>query len=370
MSETLPISVILPTRNAMGSIEAHLSEIRGWLPRVAQIVVVDSSEDGTLDYLRAQIALPNVEFHSRPRGLYEGWNFGVGRTTQEYVYFSTVGDTIDLAGLRHLLDAIRTTEADILISPPEMLDDHGSPLPPGRWPIHSITENLSAGMPRLLAPADAFRLAVSYVPETLLGSSAGNLYRRSFLATHPFPEGWGHCADSAWIISHSLEARVAVTPNVVSRFIVHAKEPTGGFAPPVEMTQFEDMFRRAAVSLDASTLPVVERDVLRGWLVALQRRYQQFFDRFEMHKVYFARRDERIRLANERGDKFKARVATLEEEVISARRKVTDLRREIGGYERIHRSLPGMVRLYFSVKWNQAQKAWALLRQKIQKSST
>ncbi len=367
---TLPITAILPTRNAMGAIEPHIRAIREWLPHVAQVVVVDSSEDGTLDYLRAEIALSNVEFHSRPRGLYEGWNFGVRQAREEFVYFSTVGDTIDFPGLQHLLAAIRAADADILISPPAMLDDRGVALPPGRWPIHSITENLPSAEPRRLAPADVFRLAVSFVPETLLGSSAGNLYRTAFLAGHPFPEGWGHCADSAWMISHSLAARVAVTARAVSQFIVHAKEPFGGFAPAVEITQFDDMFRRGTEALEAAMLPDEEREILRGWLVALRRRYQQFFDRLEMHKIYFARRDERIRAATERGDKFKARVVLLEDEVRSTREKVIALRRDIGAYARIHRSLPRMIRLYLSVKWSQARKVAALIRQKFQRSST
>jgi len=154
---TLPITLILPTRNAMGSIEGHLDAIAGVLPHVAQIVVVDSSEDGTLDYLRSRIDLPTAEFHPRPRGLYESWNFGVRQATAEFVYFSTIGDTITLAGLEHLLEVAVRHAADMTISPPEMFDDKGEPLPDRRWPIHDLCAETGADTDHVLTPVSAQR---------------------------------------------------------------------------------------------------------------------------------------------------------------------------------------------------------------------
>ncbi|MGH8047970.1 MAG: glycosyltransferase family 2 protein [Chthoniobacterales bacterium] len=366
---SLPVSIVIPTRNAMGVIEPHIAAVRECLAAAQEVIVVDSSEDGTLDYLRSELTGANIRFFERPRGLYESWNFATQQATAPYIYFSTMGDTIEPDGLRHLLDAIQSCGADVIISPPGMFNEAGEAIET-RWPIHSLVENFSTREVRILPPVEAFLFSISCVPETVLGSSASNLYRREFLAAHPFPEGWGHCADSAWLTSHSLTARIAVTPQAVARFVVHAKESAGGFAPAVERTHFDDMFRRAGESLEQSDLPAPEREILQGWLTALRRRYQQFFDRLDMHVVYFARRDERIRAALERGDKFKARVASLEEEIHLTRGKLVDIRADMGAYERIHRSLPRMIALYFKVKMQQARKALAMLGGKSKTAGT
>lgn len=363
---TLPITAILPTRNAMGAIDAHLHEIAGWLADVAQVVVVDSSEDGTLDYLRTKIDLPNAEFHSRPRGLYESWNFGVRQAKSEFVYFSTVGDTISGDGLRHLYDVAKRQEADIVISPPEMRSETGDSIP-ANWPIHDFCAQFDSENEHTLASHEAFLLSISYVPSTILGSSASNLYRREFLTQNPFLENWGHCADSPWMIANSLRARVAVTTRTVAKFVVHAKEPATG-AHVVGITHYEDMYERARASLRTSDRSDLEKKVLSGWLEGLVRRNRLFFERIESHVGYLARRDARIKALDERVVTARARSAQLEGQLKESNQKVIDLRRKLWDYERRHRSLLSIIGIYLAVKAGQLRTIWTLALRQIRKS--
>jgi hypothetical protein len=358
---TLPITLILPTRNAMGVIESHVHALADVLPCVAQIVAVDSSEDGTLDYLRNRIDLPTAEFHSRPRGLYEGWNFGARQATAEFVYYSTVGDTITLAGLEHLLEVAKRHAADITISPPDMFDDQGEPLPDRRWPIHDLCAQMGEDRERKLTPTEAFILSASYVPSTILGSSASNLYRSSFLTAHPFLENWGHCADSPWIMANCLAGTVAVTSRRVAKFVIHAKEPVTNASHVIGLSHYEDMYRSAYEGVRASGLPELEQAALSGWLIALERRDRQLLERIEANVGYLARRDEKIAILNERVTKARQRTADVEAQLKQSNEKVVDLRRTIGQYERAHRSLVAMISLYSSVKFDQMKKLWALV---------
>jgi|GEM_PF-956368 len=361
---TLPITLILPTRNAMGAIEEHLRAIADVLPRVAQIVVVDSSEDGTLDYLRSRIDLPTAEFHARPRGLYESWNFGVRQATAEFIYFSTIGDTITLAGLEHLLEVAVRHAADMTISPPEMFDDKGEPLPDRRWPIHDLCAETGADTDHVLTPAAAFIWSTSYVPSTVLGSSASNLYRRSFLLDRPFIENWGHCADSPWMMANCLAGTIAVTSRSVARFVIHAKEPVAAGGHVIGMSHYEDMYRRAHEGLAASGLTAQEKAALGGWLYAMARRDKLFLERIENYAGYLARRDEKIAALEERVVKARRRAAEFEVQLKQSSQKIVDLRRTIGQYERAHRSLSAMIALYCSVKLDQLKKLWTLIREK------
>ena len=192
-----------------------------WLPRVAQVVVVDSSTDGSLDFLRKRLAAPHVEFYSVPPGLYQAWNFGVSTARAEYCYFSTVGDSITADGLQHLFGIASKESLDAVLSPPEMLDIEGKPSAM-RWPIHDFVATLRE---ENFFPSreETVRWLTAFLPYTILGSSASNLYRTEFLKANPFPIEFSHNGDAALGVQISPFVKMAVAKKICSRFVTHGQ---------------------------------------------------------------------------------------------------------------------------------------------------
>jgi hypothetical protein len=188
---------------------------------VAQVVVVDSSTDGSLDFLRKRLAASHVEFHSVPPGLYQAWNYGVSKARAEYCYFSTVGDSITADGLQHLFGIASKESLDAVLSPPEMLDIEGKPSAM-RWPIHDFVATLRE---ENFFPSreETVRWLTAFLPFTILGSSASNLYRTDFLKAHPFPTECGHGGDAALGVQISPFVKMAVAKKICSRFFTHGQ---------------------------------------------------------------------------------------------------------------------------------------------------
>jgi hypothetical protein len=221
MIKKIPITAILPCRNNRSELEGHVDAMLEWLPLVEQVVVVDSSTDGSLDFLRERLAAPNVEFHSVPPGLYQAWNFGVSKVRAQYCYFSTVGDSITADGLQHLFGIASKESLDAVLSPPEMLDIEGKPSAM-HWPIHDFVATLRE---EIFFPdrEETVRWLTAFLPFTILGSSASNLYRTDFLKAHPFPTECGHGGDAALGVQISPVVKMAVTKKICSRFVTHGQ---------------------------------------------------------------------------------------------------------------------------------------------------
>ena len=237
---TLPVSAVLPTLNCRNYLPSHLASVREWAGHVEEIVVVDSfSDDGTFEFLEEQLGLPNVRFFRRPRGLYDSWNFGVGEISAKYTYFSTTGDTITLEGLCHLVDVAERFQADVTLSPPKFIDPEGQPLKDERWPISDLIDWQSIEGPCEVSSAHAFLMSAMPMREGIMGSSASNLYRTDLLKRCPFPTDCGHAGDTAWSLKYGLNARFAVTPSAVAKFLIHPKNIPGGDA---ERVKYFEMF--------------------------------------------------------------------------------------------------------------------------------
>jgi len=228
----LPIGIVIPTRNAAHIMRGHAAHLRSLLEHTAEAVVVDSSEDGTLDLLKRELDNSHVRFFRHPPGLYESWNYGISRLSTPYAYVSTAGDLVGRDGLEHLFQTAESLDAGIVVSPPEFRDETGAHLAEKRWPIHDLVRRRAINEPTVIDPWEVFLLQVVDAPKALIGSSAANLYRTDVLRRFPFPVDHGHFGDVAWGIEHAFSTRLAVTPSVVSRFVVHK---SGGEMPICEI---------------------------------------------------------------------------------------------------------------------------------------
>lgn len=223
---TLPIGVLMPTRDAMRYLPNHIQSVAAWLDVVEEVVVVDShSKDGTVAYLKKNLRHPNLRILTHPPGLYQSWNHGIAQLRSKYTYVSTIGDSISREGLEHLVETAERTQCDVLVSPPVFTGDYQHDLSKVRWPVHNIIERLSITQPELLDPAGAFCAAVFFSVfsglQGILGSSASNLYRTSVLQEFPFPTDVGSTGDVLWGVLNALQVKFAVTPFAFSTFLFH-----------------------------------------------------------------------------------------------------------------------------------------------------
>ncbi len=199
--------------------------MRGWVDLAEEVVVVDSrSTDGTVEYIRQELAHPRLRIIERDRGLYASWNEGIAATTGAWIYVSTAGDTIDREQVRHLVETGERAEADVVISPPRFVDSEGDPIADLAWPPHAIIARHGDGRPFILSPTALATLAYLHCPNSILGSSASNVYRGETLRARPFPTDFRGAGDTVWLMRHSLSVRACLTPRAGSAFCGHPKE--------------------------------------------------------------------------------------------------------------------------------------------------
>ena len=215
----LPLGVVIPTKNSMPYLPAHLDALRAWQDLAREIIVVDShSSDGTVDFIKSKLSHPQLRFLSHPPGLYRSWNHGITHITQPFIYLSTTGDTITRAGLEKLVSTAESLSADVVISKPAFSRRDGNPADDILWPIDDIISTLRITSPQKLAKLEAVIFAVVHATGALLGSSASNLYRTQTLQRLPFPVDFGTSGDGAWGLLHPAEVTWAVHPEKFSTF--------------------------------------------------------------------------------------------------------------------------------------------------------
>lgn len=261
-----PISAIIPVYNCRERLERHLQSVVAWAPTVSELIVVDSgSTDGTLE-LAEEILKPfGAKILQHPPGLYQSWNAGIAAASATWCYISTVEDPITTEGLTHLLEVAERHRADVVISPPEMRNHDGSAPVGQKMPSNRLAEAfLQSGLSdRMLTRAETIANLCGFLPHGLLGSSASNLYRTSFLHQHPFPVTFGHCGDTAWGVTVAPVAKVAFTPVSCARFYCQTN-----FRPEDPERQ-RDRHRRLAGAarhaLESSAANDPECAVMMGW---------------------------------------------------------------------------------------------------------
>jgi glycosyltransferase involved in cell wall biosynthesis len=239
----LPLGVVIPTKNSRPYLPAHLDGLQSWLDQAEEVVVVDSfSTDGTVEYLRENLAHPRVTYLTHPPGLYASWNHGIAHIRSRYVFIATSGDWITLPGLEQLLRAAETLACDVVISKPTFRDPSGQALPDILWPIDDIITTLELTSPRKLNKLEALIFAVAHATGALLGSSASNVFRTEMLRRFPFPSDFGTAGDGAWGLLHAPEVSWGVVPGKFSTFLIH---PTNASAE--EKKSFREARRPDAV---------------------------------------------------------------------------------------------------------------------------
>jgi hypothetical protein len=220
----LPVGVLIPTRNSMVFLPRHVETMRLWLDLAQEIVVVDSEScDGTVEFLRGKLPADKTRFFKHPPGLYQSWNFGVRQINALHTYVSTVGDEISREGFAHLAEVAERFSSDVVISPPDFVDETGRPAQANHWPVHHIISYLNMQRETCLEGIVPFLIALTFLPFAILGSSASNLYRTTVLQENPLPTDFGWNGDGAWGLVNAWKIRLVVTPRRMSFFRKHRK---------------------------------------------------------------------------------------------------------------------------------------------------
>jgi glycosyltransferase involved in cell wall biosynthesis len=220
----LPVGVLIPTRNSMAFLPHHIETMGHWLDLAQEIIVVDSeSHDGTVEFLRTKLPADKTRFFNHPPGLYQSWNFGLRQIKAQHTYVSTIGDAISREGFAHLAEVAERFSSDVVISPPDFVDEAGRPAQANHWPVHRIISYLSLQRETCLEGIVPFLIAWTFLPFAILGSSASNLYRTSVLQENPLPTDFGWNGDGAWGLVNAWKIRLVVTPRRMSFFRKHRK---------------------------------------------------------------------------------------------------------------------------------------------------
>lgn len=282
-----PISAVLPVYNCRERLERHLRSVVTWAPMVAELIVVDSgSTDGTLELAREILTPFGARFIQHPPGLYQSWNAGIARAKSLWSYISTVEDPITPAGLTHLLEVAARHDADVVISPPEMMNHDGSEPVSDKMPSNRLAEAflISGLTDRILSRAETIANLCGFLPHGLLGSSASNLYLTSFLQQYPFPTDFGHCGDTAWGVAIAPVAKVAFTPCSCARF--YCQTTFRPEDPECQRTRYQKLAAASRQALEKSAATVPECAVMLGWFDSTENSTRTLWDWLAREKVF------------------------------------------------------------------------------------
>jgi glycosyltransferase involved in cell wall biosynthesis len=186
------------------------------------IWVITESEDGSHIAAREAAKELGGQILEVPRGLYQAWNSGIARASGEFIYISTIGDTITPEGLNALFHCLQKAEADVVFSPPAISPPTRDNLHRSKhWPVFRFAPILNRYVGSRLPREKVILMQILSGASGLLGSCASCLFRASFLQGRPFPSDHHHYGDTAWSYQNLPEALLAFHPDTVARFTIH-----------------------------------------------------------------------------------------------------------------------------------------------------
>ena len=223
----LPLGVVIPTRNSMKYLPAHVESLAAWLDLAEQVVVVDSSsQDGSEAFLKEKLQHPNLHFLQHPPGLYASLNHGIRQLNTEFCYLATVGDSLTREGVVQMMSSARSLQCDVLVGTPDFINEAGLPCDGPEWPVAEIANRLQLKQPGCLPAPIVMATALLYLGEALTGSCASDLFRTTVLQRFPFPVTSGKSGDGAWGLQNAGRVRWAATMARVSTFRFHPPAST------------------------------------------------------------------------------------------------------------------------------------------------
>lgn len=218
-----PISVVIPVYQSAELLPVHIECLRRLRPMVHEFIwVLTESPDGSHKIARKAAEEIGGHILEVPRGLYQAWNSGIARATGEFVYISTIGDTITPEGLNALSVCIHTNQADVVFSPPAIFPLTQTNLKRSRhWPVFKFAQILSQYADNCMPKEKAILMQILSGASGLLGSCASCLFRASFLKARSFSDEYHHYGDTAWTYKNLPDAILAFHPEPLARFVIH-----------------------------------------------------------------------------------------------------------------------------------------------------
>jgi len=217
------ISVIIPVYQSAERFPEHVDCLRLLRPMVHEFIwVITESPDGSHQLAQEAARELGGQVLEVPRGLYQAWNSGISRATGDFIYISTIGDTITPEGLEALSVCIRRNEADVVFSPPVIWPTTTTNLKRSRhWPVFRFAKTLHFFAGAMIPKESAMITQLLSGASGLLGSCASCLFRTSCLQKRPFPTDHYHYGDTAWTFRHLHETVLCYYPHPVARFVIH-----------------------------------------------------------------------------------------------------------------------------------------------------
>ncbi len=132
MSESSPVplfSIITVCYQAAEALQCTLISVQSQdFSDYEHLVIDGGSQDGTLEYLKAQKA-PQLKWISEPdKGLYDAMNKGLAAAKGQFVWFVNAGDLIEDRDVLSRLAKLVTPETDILYGDVLMVSPEGNVL--------------------------------------------------------------------------------------------------------------------------------------------------------------------------------------------------------------------------------------------------
>ena len=222
----LPISIIIPVYQAAPRLKQHLEALQSLSGLVHEFIwVITKSPDSSCRLAKAAAKKLGGLIIERPRGLYPAWNAGLAKAKAPFIYISTVVDVIQPEGLAALLSTLEATQADVVISPPEM---HPASKKTQQacldWPVFRFASFFRAYEGKKIPSDKAVLVQILSGASSILGSCASCLFRASVFKAGDFSANHYHYGDTAWVYQHLPSISLAYYPAKVAQFWMQSSQ--------------------------------------------------------------------------------------------------------------------------------------------------